>query len=339
MDLFAMTNIYAQEAKGNGHHAQPHYQQQRQQQAMMMMPNPQPPPEQEPSDEANASREEIQRKAKLPSEDFIAGAFAKLSNFSLAKLLPADLKDPMDKLPSEVRQEVDNINLQLESNVKKLFGTPQDPSRTEELSTMKSALLAVVARSNSNLNSDRSQQDKEKQARKLLQRLKPTIEKFYNGILQLMKALMAYNDHHDRQLMATSVQDNNPAAFIYRAWNEVLSYLQGIESVIVFAAKEQMIDLSNVANDFSALVKVDEERAMILREAIYEEEKQVLGLRGDLNEEKKKIKDVEEYYKGKRTELARSIRQSENLKAQLASLTHPALIAKKNIQDLTPATS
>ena len=253
--------------------------------ALVDLPQPTPPPAPSP---------QLVQEAWLPSEALISEAFSKLSNFSLSGMLPPNLKDPLEKLPPDLRQEVDNVNLVLESNVQRLFGS-KDARQKEEITEIQTALTALVARSDPLLTPDEKKEDREKTTSRAFMRIKKPILVFYPRLLQLMKALLAYSIEYGKN---TVLEGNQPAAFTFRAWMQVQRYLQNIQSVIVYAAQEHLIDLNDFPIDFNIIIQTSEQDKLALQGKIAEQQAHIAELQGKMLEKSLKEKALNEEYQG-----------------------------------------
>ena len=178
-------------------------------------------------------------------------------------------------------------------------------------------------------------QDEEKKIQTTLSRIKKPVTRFYKHLLQLIKELLAYTSNaiYESQLTA---QSNDHHAFVFRAWMQVLGYLQSIRSVITFASKEQLLDLESHPVNFEEVIKRMEGEKMALKQNIYLAQGEIIALNNKLLEQKVKRKELDDAYKGMRAELASKTQQVFNMNSHLEAFTNPAKIAQGNIRDLTP---
>ena len=276
---------------------------------------------------------DFNRRALLPASELITEAFNNLSNnFTVSKILQEALQNPLATVDPNLRKELDAVNLMLETNVQKLF-SPASPSDKEDITNIKLGLLSLLSRSDALLTQDKQKQDEEEKIQTTLSRIKKLVTRFYKHLLQLIKALLAYNAIYESQLTA---QSNDHHAFVFRAWMQVLGYLQSIRSVITFASKEQLLDLESHPVNFEEVIKRMEGEKMALKQNIYLAQGEIIALNNKLLEQKVKRKELDDAYKGMRAELASKTQQVFNMNSHLEAFTNPAKIAQGNIRDLTP---
>ena len=291
-----------------------------------------PPPSSSESDtqKSNSVDNDFKLKARLPTPEQIKNAFEKLTDFTLVKILPPNLQNPLDGLETTLRKQLDAVNINLEKNVKMLFSSTSDSTR-DDLANIQTALMAMVSKTDDLLTLERKKAEREQAAQKSMSRIKRPILRFYPHLLQLIKALLAYNEMYHENV---ALQCNEPSGFIYRAWMDVLGYLKSIQSVIVYAAKEGLLDLDSYPLDFEDVINHTESEKMYLKQDIYKQEDNIASLKDKLQEEKKRIKDISDQYKGLNQQVASGSVQLAILKGHLESLTNPGKLAKANIQEL-----
>ena len=121
-----------------------------------------PPPSSSESDtqKSNSVDNDFKLKARLPTPEQIKNAFEKLTDFTLVKILPPNLQNPLDGLETTLRKQLDAVNINLEKNVKMLFSSTSDSTR-DDLANIQTALMAMVSKTDDLLTLERKKAERE----------------------------------------------------------------------------------------------------------------------------------------------------------------------------------
>ena len=322
----------------------------RQQQQQPMMDHTQRPEEQEDTDNVQNTVTEtvssssskhtdpdisdFSSKVKLPSADVIQDAFKHLTDFSMAKMLPPNLKTPLNGLSPELLQQVDKVNVNLELNIKQLFSNDKTKA---EMADIKEALISIVTRNDPYLMTPEQQKvDRERLTQRAMGRISKSILRFYPHLLLTMRALLAYDAAYRNETFGTA---NHPAAITFREWMKVLGYLQSIHSVIIFAAKQQLLSLDGFPMKLSEFNRYTQAEIDTLQKNIIDTEDKLSKLQLRDLERKKKLNEVAAAYQGLPESIANLKMMYNTMQAKLEALTDPARIAEDNVSRIEQAFS
>ena len=288
----------------------------------------QQPAQQQAQQDASPNVSNLQYNPKLPTENQLTSAFEKLQRFSLKSILPLDLRNPSDTLPQDAKNTFDRVNLSLEKNVQMLF-SPSTDEKKSELERIKAALIAYVQKIDIDLTSQKAKDTNVQKVKRVMAGV--PILRFYPNLLALIKALLAYNETYIGQ---PSISSNEPNAFIFRAWMEVLGYLQGIQSIIVAAASgdDPLIQLQEFPLHFEDVIDRIEKERGDLKGHINREERKIAELQAKLQQQNEERLQVDLRYQGVHQALASKIVQLGNLKEHWESVTNPSIIAENNVR-------
>jgi hypothetical protein len=265
-------------------------------------------------------------KVKLPTVDVINEAFTHLTDFTLAKMLPPDLKNPLQGLGAELREKVDLVNVNLEHNIRELMS---NESTKGEIADIQAALVSIVSRNDSYLLTPEQQKvDRDRLTQRAMAKISKPILRFYPHLLQAIRALLAYDTTFKNE---TFISANHTSAIIYREWMRVLGYLQSIHSVIVFAAKQQLISLDNFPVNLSEFSDYTQSEIDTLQASILKTEDALSHLEATEIERKKAYSEVASKFKGLDTDISRKRSLLASMREKLADHTDPARIAHQNI--------
>jgi CRISPR/Cas system CSM-associated protein Csm2 small subunit len=342
MDIFGIGSMFFQGYGGNKNQQQQHHPDMQHtveepQEGMTIMENNTPRQGQnDPNEQLNNSSEEsapaddTKSRVELPSQQAITEAFTHLEGFSLAKVLPKDLKDPMSTLSKELRMQVDSDNMSLEENVRALFATNTEQKR-DDMECLKEAMLAVLRQNTYLTAHSRQKQDLDKLLNNALKKIKKFILEFYPNLIQLMKALLAYHQLYSKDGIN---KDNQPPAIIFREWMKVLGYLQNMHAVLSFAARNGQLNLESFPIDFEEVIRRTNEERQHIDEALMVAKQKIRALQTRKLEEQQAIKAAHQPYIGISDQLA-NIRQNANsLAEKLHAISNPGAMARENIQAL-----
>jgi hypothetical protein len=269
-------------------------------------------------------------KVRLPTVAVINDAFSTLIDFSLAKLLPPKLENPLGALSPKMREQVDSINVNLEHNIRELFlATDPNPQNRAEITDIQAALVSIVSRNDAYLLTPEQQKiDRDHLTTQAMTRISKSILRFYPYLLQTIRALLAYDARFKNEMFVTA---NQPAAIIYREWMRVLGYLQSIHAVIMFAAKQQLISLDAYPMHLSDFSKYTQTEVETLRAQILDVKDRLSHLQSKDIEREKKLNEVNAAYNGLDSETSRLNSVLEAMQQKLADFTDPSRLARGNV--------
>jgi hypothetical protein len=271
-------------------------------------------------------------KVKLPTVDVINDAFKHLTDFTLVKLLPPDLKTPTQDLPITIRDKVDSVNINLERNIRELMSNENTKG---DISDIQNALISIVSRNDAYLLTPEQQNvNRERNTQRLITKIAKPILRFYPHLLQTIRALMAYDVTFKNEVF---VEPNHPSAIIYREWMRVLGYLQSIHAVIVFAAKQQLISLEGFPVNLSDFSKYTQSEIDILQSSILKTEEHLSRLRATEIERKKDLNQIASKYKDLDAEISNQESKLTFMQQKHSQLTDPSKLALENISRIQQA--
>ena len=265
--------------------------------------------------------------SKLPTCEDIKQAFQILQNFKLENILPPNLKNPLEDLPPEKRKELDKLNMMLEENVDRLF----NPAERADIDSIREALTNIVTQTDYYLTNEAAKAKLEKTTERSVKQIRTPILQFYPHLLQLIKALLAYAKKFEYEV---HIRQNEPPSFIYRAWQQVLTYLMSIQTVIAFATTKYNLSVDNYPTSFQDIIMRTENETRALQNDINQKKAQITALIEKQQEHDKKQLEINELYMGVPDKLTTARIELNNLQNRLSDMQNPDRIALHNVQEL-----
>lgn len=321
---------------------------QQQQAAAMIMPNndnaylQQPTafsqPQQGPDDSSSSSAptttnqedKDFQQRMELPTESQLRTAFNVLNKtFTLASILPKDLKAPLSDLTPAQRKELDGVNIALEHNVVKLFSIDSMPDIQEALTTL-------ILQKDRYLVSAKIEKDKNDRMKLLLKKHTPDILHFYPHLIELIQALLAYHVLYSK---TTVFQPNHPASFVFTAWMQILSYLISIHKVIAYGAQSGLVNLGTYPLQIDEVSKQNERSIAGIQLEIQKQERLIAEKKKIIQDQQEQVNSIQQQHQGLLQDIAYLHSTYHNLHDHLEALTDPQKIAEKNVEQIDRATA
>ena len=276
------------------------------------------------ADDGTEQSDDFSSRMKLPNEEQIKEAFSNLRDFSLASMLPKDIKLPLASLGEQLKKELDGVNIALETNVKKLFGN-------SEIESIQEALVALVSKNDRILVTEKAKKTKDKKIQEISKRNNINVQKFYPHLLELIQALLTYHVNFANKV---SHAPNQPASIVFTTWMQVLGYLTSIQHVIVYGARNSFFKLDAYPIDIDNLSNITEKSKNTVQRAIEKQTDTISRIQAKLHDKQREKNAIDEKYQGYLQQLANHETILMNLQKNLDALTDPQKIAEKNVQQI-----
>jgi hypothetical protein len=287
----------------------------------------------------------------LPTEGQLITIFEKLRDFNIEKIFPRNLVSPYKRITTsssstkvKVTQDEggaseedetnvnDPINTQLEKNIRILFEI--DDSKGFNLETIQTTLQHCVAQNTVQTQGKTNVADMNEKIKREFQSISDQIKVFYKHLLNAMKALIVYSSQNANMVTLELKIFERHA---YQAWQEVLSYLKAIQTVIMFAIKKKYLDSKAFRDlDVNAMINYREKELTHISEEVAVRKTAILQAEGMIQERDNMIRRIQERYSNAVKSKGDMESSLFTLQSQKRLMDNPAEIAKYNIQLLTP---
>ena len=267
--------------------------------------------------------------------------FEKLTDFKLEKIMADKVVDPHTSIltsflsnggknkmtdANEAAKKFNPLDTYLEINIKELF----DHNRFE-VEEIKDAICAFVnnpdKKTFTHEQSIRIKQDKQK-----LKQKEQVIRKFYPHLLNAMKALVVYLKSNAET--KAKLQENEYDKRAYYAWDEVFSDLKGIQQVISYGIKTNMIKIDKLPPNFSVITTDMEEKLKNAKMALMVKRREIQTVDEAILKRDNEILQINAKYKGIENSKTNLQGKLLGLQTMIRQMEDPVEIAKENITAL-----
>ena len=257
-----------------------------------------PPLQEEPPPPMTALPEQpdgIQRPPGMPGEAEVQSIILKMRKCDIKSMLPPDLRyteTPEDTIMAQ--------------NIRLLFS-----DRVMDNGLLEESLCAIVARSNNLMTETQKMQVLRKNQHVLHGH---ELLAFYPHLVGVIKVLLIHCQEYHDSLEDKAKSTNN---FVLAMWQEVLGFLRGIHSVIVYASRLEILNLENFPISWKDILDEMQTQTSKLKAAIHESEKEILRLQTAICERNEKIQAINSEYAQANTDVALAIAEKQNVQNAL----------------------
>lgn len=234
--------------------------------------------------------------------------------------------------PQHIIYTLTEEDRQIEENIKQLFNNPNPILWTS--AKLKKILIKIVDREDILIHPHEREEYEKNEALALNKEETKILELFYPNLVRLMMALISHI--HSMKVRIPGTKDATKMTIIQDTWKDVLSQLNDILEVIIYANEKNAESfLDNYPTEWTAVIQLRNRQIAELNESINVVNTKINELEKIILRRDAEMEAIRLQYANQVEELEKSRCEKRNIEDALSSLLDVKIIVKNNLAQLT----